>query len=98
METDKVTDKIMEHEGKIAKVESDIKTLFNQQKSIEKLVDTTQSLAISVEKLASKVNDVDDRLDCIENGEKQKSFEVWRAIVPTAIVGVASFVIARLLG
>lgn len=98
MEVDKVTDKIMEHEGKIAKVESDIKTLFNQQKSIEKLVDTTQSLAISVEKLASKVNDVDDRLDCIENSEKQKNFEVWRAIVPTAIVGIVSFLIARLLG
>ena len=97
MDTDKVTDKIMEHEGRIAKAESDIKTLFNQQKSIEKLVDSTQTLAISVEKLASKVNDVDDRLDCIEKGEKQKHFEIWKVLVPGVVGALIMYAVNYML-
>ena len=36
--------------------------------------------------------------DTIEKGEKQKRFEIWKAVVPTMIVGTVSFLIARLLG
>ncbi|MEG1657392.1 MAG: hypothetical protein RR292_07945, partial [Christensenellaceae bacterium] len=63
---DDITQELISHGKSLAKHESDIKTLFNQQKNITTLAESTQTLALSVEKLAGKVDSVDDRLICIE--------------------------------
>lgn len=98
METRQITEKILEHGERLSEHDSDIRTLFNQQKNIQALAKSTQELALSVRELTGKVNNVDERLEVIEQDKRQKGFEIWKAVIPTIIVGVASFVVARLLG
>ena len=98
MDTRQLTTEIARIDRTVSGHTEQIRTLFEQQKEIKDLTKATNSLAISVEKLADKVMNVDERLDPIEKGEKQKRFEIWKAVVPTMIVGIVSFLIARLLG
>ncbi|MDL2238332.1 hypothetical protein LJC56_11010 [Christensenellaceae bacterium OttesenSCG-928-K19] len=54
MDNTKLTEKVMEHEKVIAKQGSEIKTLFENQKSIKDLTESTHSLATVVNVLVEK--------------------------------------------
>ena len=98
MDTKQLTEKVIVIGEEVKGHEQQIRTLFEQQKEIKDLTKATNSLAISVEKLTEKILNVDTRLDCIEQGERQKRFEIWKAVVPTIIIGVVTFLIGRMLG
>lgn len=51
MDLRQLTEKAIEHEARIAAHDEELKTLFNQQKNIEKLADSTRELAQSVKGL-----------------------------------------------
>ena len=86
MDTHELTAKVFQYEKTLAEHQEKIHTLFNQQKNIEKLANSTQELALSVKELAGRVNEVDDRLDVIENEKREKRFALWQ-IVASAFIG-----------
>ena len=88
MDTRQLTTEVARIDRTVSGHTEQIRTLFEQQKEIKDLTKATNSLAISVEKLVDKVINVDERLDCIEKGEKQQNFEIWKAVVHKAIVGI----------
>ena len=98
MNTEQLTEKVISIGEEVKGQEQQIRTLFEQQKEIKDLTKAANSLAISVERLTEKILNVDTRLDCIEQGERQKRFEIWKAVVPTIIIGVVTFLIGRMLG
>ncbi|MEG0914452.1 MAG: hypothetical protein RSG57_01740 [Christensenellaceae bacterium] len=98
MTDEKAIDEIVQHGKQIARHDSEIKTLFNQQKSIEKIADSTNSLALSIEKIAGRIEDVDERLGCIEQDKKQKGFAVWQIVMSAVLGGVLTFLVSRLIG
>lgn len=102
MDNTQLTDRVVDLEKITSRHSAEIKTLFATQKSIEKLTDSTHSLAVSVEKLTNKVSDVDERLDCIEGEKKQKGFAMWQIVVSTilgtGLGALVSMAIARMMG
>ena len=88
MDMRQLTDKAMEHEARLAAHEEELKTLFNQQKNIEKLADSTHELAKSVEALAGRVSDMDERLNVIEEEGRYKARTVWAGVV-SGVLGAA---------
>ena len=97
MDIHELTSRVVGHGEKIVAHEEEIKTLFNQQKNIEKLAQTTQELALSVKDLTAHMCGVEDRLEIIESEKKQKSLAVWQAVVSAIVGGVITFVITNLL-
>lgn len=88
MDAHQLTTKVMEHEARLAAHNEEIKTLFNQQKNIEKLADSTHDLAKSVEKLTARMSDVDERVTIMESTARKKGLAIWQALV-SAIIGAA---------
>ena len=88
MDMRQLTDKAMEHEARLAAHEEELKMLFNQQKNIEKLADSTHELAKSVEALAGRVSDMDERLNVIEEEGRYKARTVWACVV-SGVLGAA---------
>ena len=72
---------LVEHGQAIAAHEQQIKTLFTQQGEIKELTQSTQSLALSVRELATKVANIDTRLQCIEDDDKHKRRTIWASVV-----------------
>lgn len=97
MDIHELTDRVVKHGEKIVAHDEEIKTLFNQQKNIERLANTTQELALSVKDLTAHMCGVEDRLETIENEKKQKSLAMWQAVVSAVIGGVITFIITSLL-
>jgi len=88
MDAHQLTTKVMEHEARLAAHNEEIKTLFNQQKNIEKLADSTHDLAKSVEKLTARMSDVDERVTIMESTARKKGLAIWQALA-SAIIGAA---------
>lgn len=97
MDMRQLTDKTMEHEARLAAHEEELKTLFNQQKNIEKLADSTHELAKSVERLTENVNDVDQRLDTIESTTRKRGAVIWQAVVSAIVGGGITYIVTQLL-
>ena len=97
MNTEQLTEKVFEHSEKIAKHEEDIKTLFNLQKTIEKLADSTHEVAESVRALTIKAEDTEGRLNIIEGEKRQKNYAVWQIAVSAALGAVITFLITNIL-
>lgn len=97
MDIHELTSRVVEHGEKISAHEEEIKTLFNQQKNIERLANTTQELALSVKDLTAHMCGVEDRLEIIESEKKQKSLAVWQAAVSAVVGGVAMYLVTSLL-
>ncbi|MEA5004324.1 MAG: hypothetical protein VB081_12625 [Christensenella sp.] len=97
MDTKQLTEKVIVIGEEVKGHEQQIRTLFEQQKEIKDLTKATNSLAISVEKLADKVLNVDERLDCIEKGEKQKHFELWKVLVPGVVGALIMYAVNYML-
>lgn len=97
MDTRQLTTEVARIDRTVSGHTEQIRTLFEQQKEIKDLTKATNSLAISVEKLADKVLNVDERLDCIEKGEKQKHFELWKVLVPGVIGALIMYAVNYML-
>ena len=97
MDMRQLTDKAMEHEARLAAHEEEIKMLFNQQKNIEKLADSTHELAKSVERLTENVNEVDQRLHTIESTARKRGVAIWQAVVSAVIGGGITYLITQIL-
>lgn len=97
MDIHELTDRVVKHGEKIAAHDEEIKTLFNQQKNIEKLAQTTQELALSVKELTAHMCGVEDRLETIEKEKKQKSLAVWQAVISAIVGGAVTYLVTSLL-
>ena len=91
MDLHELTSRVIEHGEKISAHDEEIKTLFNQQKNIEKLATTTQELALSMKELTAHMCGVEDRLEVIEGEKRQKGFAVWQIVVSAIVGGVATY-------
>ena len=97
MDTHELTAKVFQYEKTLAEHQEKIHTLFNQQKNIEKLANSTQELALSVKELAGRVNDVDDRLELIESEKRQKGYALWQIVMSAFIGGVVTYIVTAIL-
>lgn len=97
MDVHELTSRVIEHGEKISAHDEEIKTLFNQQKNIERLANTTQELALSVKDLTAHMCGVEDRLETIESEKQQKGFAVWQAVISALVGGGITYIITSLL-
>ena len=97
MDMSEITTRVIEHGQTLAAHEEELKTLFNRQRDIEKLANTTQELALSMKELTAHMCGVEDRLEIIEGEKRKKGFAVWQAVVSAFIGGVITFIITSLL-
>ena len=97
MDNHELTERVFLIGERISAHDQEIKTLFNQQKNIEKLAESTHELAQSVKELTVRINTVDDRLELIENEKKQKNFAIWQIVMSAVIGGVATYIISNIL-
>jgi len=102
MDNERMAERVVDLEKVTTRHSAEIKTLFANQKTIERLTDSTHSLAVSVERLTNKVTDVDERLDRIEGEKRRKNYALWQmvvsAVVGTGLGALVSMAVARLLG
>lgn len=97
MDLHELTKKAFEHGELLARHEGDIKTLFNNQKDIKSLAESTQDLALSVKELAGRMSEVDERLELIESEKRQKGFALWQIIMSALVGGVITYAITAIL-
>lgn len=97
MDVHELTKKAFEQGELLARHESDIKTLFNNQKDIKALAESTQELALSVKELAGRMSEVDERLELIENEKRQKNYAVWQIVMSALIGGMATYIVTAVL-
>ncbi|MBR5298537.1 MAG: hypothetical protein IKU29_11830 [Parabacteroides sp.] len=97
MNVEQLTQKTIEHEAKLAAYGEDLKTLFAQQQDIRILTESTKDLAISVRDVATKINDMDDRLEVIEQDKRQKGFAIWQIIVSAILGGALTYLVTLAL-
>ena len=97
MDTHELTNKMMECQKIMAAHTEEIKTLFQQQKQITSLAESTNRLALSVEKLAGQMEGHEERLSEIEEGVRYKSRTVWASVVTGILGAVVAFIVASLL-
>ena len=96
MDLKEITNRVFEHGEIISAHEQEIKTLFNQQKNIEKLATTTQELALSMKELTAHMCGVEDRLEIIEGEKRQKGFAIWQIVVSAIVGGAATYLVTSL--
>lgn len=97
MDIHELTSRVVEHGEKISAHEEEIKTLFNQQRNIERLANTTQELALSVKDLTAHMCGVEDRLETIESEKQQKGFAAWQAVISALVGSGITYIITSLL-
>lgn len=97
MDIKQLTEKTVEHEARLAAHDEELKTLFNQQRNIEKLADSTRELAQSVKELAVRVDGVDERLEVIEQDKRHKGNVVWQIIVSALLGGALTYLVTQIL-
>lgn len=90
-------ERVQENGEHLARHDEQIKTLFSQQENINKLAESTHSLAISVEKLTARICNVEDDLQLINNDKRQKSYAIWQIVVSAVIGGAATFIMTHVL-
>ena len=87
----------METAERLARNDEQINTLFGQQQEIKALAESTNKLAVSVERLTTQMMSHEERLGEIEEGSRYKGRTVWACIV-TGILGAAiAYVMTALL-
>lgn len=96
MDLHELTSRVIEHGEKISAHDEEIKTLFNQQKNIEKLATTTQELALSMKELTAHMCGVEDRLEIIEGEKRQKGFAIWQIVVSAIVGGAVTYLATSL--
>lgn len=97
MDTKELTQRVIGLEKVTSEHQQKISALFDRQSEIQDLTKATYELVGEVKALTENVNSVDKRLACIENGERQKHFELWKAVVPAIVSAVIAFLVASIL-
>lgn len=97
MTNEQLTEKVFDHEKSIGKLEEDVTNIYKKQAEIKELAKSTQDLALAVQKLASKVSDVDDRISVVEGAQRAKSAAVWQIVMSCIISGIGTYVISTIL-
>lgn len=98
MDVKQLTEKVVEHEARLAAHEEELKTLFNQQKAIEELTKTNGELISKVGEMSGTLASVDKRLDEIENDGKRKRFAVWQIAASALLGGGITYLVTLVLG
>lgn len=92
---DEQLQKILENQ---ARMEEQIKTLFNQQAEIKELTETVQKLAIALEKQGVALQSTEKKVDAVKidvDDIKSKPTKRWETVVAALITGVIGFLLAR---
>ena len=97
MNTEQLTEKILNHESRLSKHTEDIKTLFEQQKAINDLAKSTQSMATNLATLTEQVKSMNDRVSTFEEEKAKKGFAIWQIVISAALGGVITYVMTNLL-
>lgn len=87
--------------SRMAKAEEQHKTLFSRLDKQEKLLDTVHSLALSVNEIANKQENIQDKLNNLcDDVEviKEKPAKRWEGLVEKVLYTVAGAMIAYMLG
>ena len=92
-----IEERVQENGEHLARHDEQIKTLFAQQEQIEKLAESTHALAISVEKLTTRVCSIEDDINILDQEKRQKNFAVWQIIMSAVLGGVATYILTRVL-
>jgi uncharacterized protein YoxC len=96
MTTEQLTEKVFAHEKSIGKLEEDVTNIYKRQAEIKDLAKSTQELALAVQQLATKVNDVDDRISMVEGTQRTKSAAIWQIVMSVIISGIGTYLISNL--
>ena len=97
MQTEQLTEKVLEMMSKLAAHDEDIKTLFKQGDQIKSLAESTNELAQATKEIAVQISGHEARLSEIEDSGRYKMRTVWACIV-TGILGAAiAYVMTALL-
>jgi uncharacterized coiled-coil protein SlyX len=88
---------MIEIEKKLVEHGEQLKTLFSNLKTIEKLTNSVQELAQSISTQTEQIKNMDKRLSSIEETSKYKNNTVWACIVTGVIGAVISYIISNAL-
>lgn len=78
-------------EEKVAHLEEQIRTLFQKQNEIHDLTESTHKLAVSVERLTTKMDSHERRIGNLESDKQYKMRTIWASIVGGVLgAGVAA--------
>lgn len=75
-------------EEKVAHIEEQIKTLFQKQDEIHNLTESTHKIAVSVERLTTKMDSHERRIGNLESDKQYKTRTIWTSIV-SGVLGAA---------
>lgn len=78
----------------VARHDEQIKTLTEQQNTIKGLTESTHSLALSIQKLADRIANQEERMDTIEESTRYKNRTVWTGLVSGILGAIVSAVCA----
>lgn len=78
----------------VARHDEQIKTLTEQQNTIKGLTESTHSLALSIQKLADRIANQEERMDAIEESTRYKNRTVWTSLVSGILGAIVSAVCA----
>ena len=88
--------KILENQ---ARMEEQIKTLFNQQAQIKELTETVKKLAIALERQSTALQSTDRTVGEVKadvDEIKNKPAKRWDAVVAALIAGLVGYVLSKL--
>lgn len=90
-------ERVQENGEHLARHDEQIKSLFKQQEDIKKLVESTHTLALSVEKLTTRIGNIEDDIQVLTTEKRQKSYAIWQIIMSAVIGGAATFLVTQIL-
>lgn len=97
MNIEQLTEKFIDHESRLSKHTEDIKTLFEQQKAIKELAESTQCMATNIAALTEQVKSMNTRVSAFEEEKQKKGFAIWQIIASAALGAIVTFIISRML-
>lgn len=105
METNRITEKLIEHSERLSAQDSAISAISETLGDIKKrseehgaIVNSIHELALSVRELTGKVADVDGRLAAVEHDRREKSHSLWQIILSAALGGLATYIFSLIAG
>lgn len=98
MNTEQLTEKIIDHESRLSKHTEDIKTLFEQQKAIKDLAESTQCMATNIAALTEQVKSMNTRVSAFEEEKAKRGFAIWQIVASAALGAAVTFIVSKMLG
>lgn len=105
METNQITDKLIEHSESLSRHSADIAAIAGAVDDIKKrseehgaIVESIHELALSVRELTGKVADVDGRLAAVEHDRSEKNRTVWQIALSAFAGGLATYIFSLIAG